>query len=149
MPHSHQMEEPDVTPLINVNLVILVMVLAIASHAASLLPMAVPKAKDKTTFIEMQDAVLLTVAQDGKYTLQNRAIPDAEQLAAAIKELPGDSVILVSPHPQAKYEALMKAVDELVSRPGLRVAFGQPGAVPATKVEPKSAPKGAATKKSD
>jgi len=34
---SQQLEEPDVTPLINVNLVILVMTLLMASHAARLL----------------------------------------------------------------------------------------------------------------
>ena len=48
---SHQLEEPDITPLINVNLVILVMALLMTSHAARLLPLALPKAQGAKIFV--------------------------------------------------------------------------------------------------
>jgi len=43
IPQHRQIDEPDVTPLINVNLVVLVMVVIITSSATRLLPLAVPK----------------------------------------------------------------------------------------------------------
>ena len=143
MAHARQLEEPDVTPLINVNLVILVMVLAIASHAARLLPMAIPKAKEKTTFIDMADAVLLTVGEDGKYSLEGQSGLGPDALGEAIGQLPEDSIVLVNAHPKAKYKALVTVVDRLVARPGLQVAFGHPGR---PKPAPDAAPPDASKK---
>lgn len=133
MPRHKPMEEPDVTPLINVNLVLLVMTLAIASHAARLLPLAVPKATDRTTFIGMDEAVVLAIGQDNKYTLLDAAGLDADQLAKEIGLLPKQSIVLVSPHPKAKYEALVQAVDRLIARTDLRIAFGYRGRPAAAK----------------
>ena len=141
MPRRHRkLEEPDVTPLINVNLVILVMTLAIASHAAKLLPLAVPKAKDNTTYIGMDEAVVLTVSEKGRYSLAGGSELDAEALGAAVKELPADSIVLVSAHPKAKYGSLVSAVDHLIERPGLRVAFGHPPAAAAKTPAAKGGP---------
>jgi len=147
MPHSRQMEEPDVTPLINVNLVILVMVLAIASHAARLLPLAVPKTDKETKFVAMDKAVLLRVNTDDRYSLQGGAPLNAEELGEELEDLPEGSILLVSPHPKAKYGALVKAVDHLLARRGLQVAFGYPGRIRATTVPAAAAlPDGAAPK---
>ena len=117
-------EEPDVTPLIYVNLVILVMVLAIASHAAKLLPLEMPKA-EKTEFLEMSDAVLLKVQKDNAYEFQGRALT-RESLPGAIDGLADDSVLLIAMDPKAKYDSLVWAMDSIMTRPDLQVAFGQP-----------------------
>ena len=103
------------------------MVLGITSHAARLLPFAVPKAKTETKFAEMDDAVLLEVTQDGKYRMRGGEPMGPDALAAEIDALPRGSNLLVSPHPKARYGALVQAVDKLIERPGLHVAFGHPG----------------------
>jgi len=118
------LEEPDVTPLINVNLVILVMILAIASHAARLLPLEMPKA-EQTEFLEMSDAVLLRVQTDKAYQLQGSPLT-REALPGAIDALEADSVVLIAMDSKAPYDSLIWAVDSIMTRPDLQVAFGQP-----------------------
>jgi len=128
MSQQEPLEEPDVTPLINVNLVILVMVLAIASHAARLLILSVPKAKGETTFIEMPQAAVLEIDKDGRYAFQGKKGLGIEELAREIEDLPEDKeVLLVSPHPKAKYQAMVRVIDLLIGRGDLPIAFGYPG----------------------
>jgi biopolymer transport protein ExbD len=129
MPELEDINEPDVTPLINVNLVILVMVLAIASHAARLLPLALPKA-EATTYKEMKDARVLQVEEGGTYRLDDRSGLSKDALGQALTELPDGSIVLVSMEPKATYERLIWVLDRMMDPggPDLQVAFGQAGA---------------------
>jgi biopolymer transport protein ExbD len=123
---SRPLEEPDVTPLINVNLVILVMVLAIASHAARLLPLALPKAPGgRTEFVNAADAVPLHVQAANAYRLGDGAELAADALPAELGKLPEGTTVLVTMDPDAPYGALVLAIDHMLARPSLRVAFGQ------------------------
>jgi len=207
---TEELEEPDVTPLINVNLVILVMVLAMAAHSARLLPLAMPKAP-KTEFVDMAEATQLRVedlyavggksgltrgqvekaiitavlgqqadrdrvkqvqgdlkpAMDavigpveqgevelafmgrtfritvdkGHYSLGDKADMDKFELADAIDALADDAIVLVHAEPTTEYGTLVAALDYIMARPKLRVAFGQPGQAPAS-VAPTGAPSG-------
>jgi len=132
---SKKLEEPDVTPLINVNLVILVMVLAIASHAARLLPFALPKATSvDTALVPADEAVPLRVEPRNTYRLGGGPGLAPDDLASELEKLPDGTVVLVSMDPEAPYSSLVWAVDQMLARPRLRVAFGQPRqAVPATR----------------
>ena len=133
---SQQLEEPDVTPLINVNLVILVMTLLMASHAARLLPLALPKAQGaKTTLVDAQKAVPLRVGLADIYQLGGKAKLSPEELRAEIQRLPDGAIVLVSMEPQAPYGSLVRAVDSLLARGTLQVAFGEAGQ-PAVKAAP-------------
>ena len=116
-------EEPDVTPLININLVILVMVLAIASHAARLLPLLVPQAKQTTT-VNAGEALRLNVSRDRTFSLGDRGGLNGEELAGALRELEDSQIVLVDADPGVKYGALIAAIDEVMAFPELRVAFG-------------------------
>ncbi|KKL60327.1 hypothetical protein LCGC14_2206430 [marine sediment metagenome] len=138
--HSEQIEEPDVTPLININLVLLVMVLAMASHSARLLPLEMPKAKDdaRTEFVEMDQAVGLRVFKDGSYGMAGRQGLKAGDLPEAIDQLDPGRIILISMDPKAKYESLVRALDVIMAKPDLQVAFGSAGG-PAVRI-PASAP---------
>lgn len=141
-----QLAEPDVTPLINVNLVILVMVLAIASHAAKLLPLVMPKAAT-TAFKEMSEATLLEVGKDGHYALAGRSGLSKEELGEAIHGLGDGSIVLVSMDPKATYDKLVWVVDRMMDKeaPLLQVAFGNPGQPRVKAVTPAEAGKAAAT----
>ena len=126
-----QLEEPDITPLINVNLVILVMVMVLASHAAKLLPLALPKSRDeKTTLVEVSKAVVLRVEKDNTYQLGGRKAASAEELGKQVNGLADGSIVLVSMDPKARYASLVSVLDHLFARPTLQVAFGQFGQAP-------------------
>ena len=167
MDENQSLEEPDVTPLINVNLVILVMVLAIAAHSARLLPLGLPKGQ-QTTFVEMSEAAQLSLLKDGTYRLKvhkdtgdfhiaveedgtpyyarAKAPLTADDLAVAIQSLDADSILLVSMDLEAKYTGLVKALDYIMERPDLKVAFGQAGAAtPAPTSGPALTPTSAAS----
>ena len=131
---SQQLEEPDVTPLINVNLVMLVMTLLMASHAARLLPLVLPKAQGaKTTLLAAEKAVPLNVGLGDAYQLGEKAKLSPEELRAEIQRLPDGAIVLVSMEPKAPYGSLVRAVDCLLARGTLQVAFGQAGSAPPAK----------------
>ncbi|HUT35183.1 MAG TPA: biopolymer transporter ExbD [Planctomycetota bacterium] len=137
---TRQLEEPDVTPLINVNLVILVMTLLIASHAARLLPLVLPKAQGaRTALVGTEEAVVLRVEAGTTYRLGERASLSAEALPGEIARLPDGTVVLVSMDPKAPYGSLVRAVDCLLARRTVQVAFGQPGVTSSFRTWPQSA----------
>jgi len=121
-----QLEEPDVTPLINVNLVILVMTLLISAHAARLLPLVLPKAPGaKTTLLGIEEAVPLKVGLGDAYQLGKEQGLSPDELAAEVQRLPDGAIVLVSADPKAPYASLVRAVDCLLARGTLQVAFGE------------------------
>lgn len=81
---SEEIDVPDVTPMINVNLMILVFALLMVCNSSKLLPLFMPKA-EKTEFIEMAQASMLRVEKDG-YSLNGQKT-GKDELAAAIAEL--------------------------------------------------------------
>ena len=127
-------EEPDVTPLINVNVVILVMVLLIASHAARLLPLAFPRAQE-TKFMGLDEAATLTVRADETFRFAGQDGLSADALAATAQGLAEGTVVVVGADAGVRYESLVQALDAVLAAPGLRVAFGGTGVLPAPVVE--------------
>ena len=123
---DQEVDEPDVTPLINVNLVILVMVLLIAAHSVKLLPFKVPKAEPPkaTTYIEAEEAVQLTVEREGTYGIEGRTGLGKEGIVGAIAALPEGEIVMIKMDPNAKYETLVYVLDALMGRSTIQVAFG-------------------------
>ncbi len=218
----HQIEEPDVTPLINVNLVVLAMVVLMAASAARLLPLAVPgidhageRGQDVSLIVtgggyafrsgaggetladpaalaalmaepgklaggwtmtvsddqlgqavdalaavsavsvnladgagrdrlaravkrlrgaalrvvlDKTCAIPLTVGRES-YALAGRSGLNADELAEAVAGLDEGTIILVHMDGDALYERLVRALEPIMSRPGVEVAFGQAGRV--------------------
>ena len=62
---NEQQEEPNVVPLIDVSLVILVMALVISSVVGRLLPLELPKAA-RTQLVTAQETVGLVVGRDDR-----------------------------------------------------------------------------------
>ena len=214
----HQIEEPDVTPLINVNLVVLAMVVLMAASAARLLPLAVPgidhageRGQDVSLIVtgrgyafrggaggetladpaalaaamaepgklaggwtmavsdnqlgqavdalaavsavsvnladgagrdrlaravrrlrgaglrvvlDKTCAITLTVGRES-YALAGRSGLNADELAEAVAGLDEGTIILVHMDGDAPYERLVRALEPIMSTPGVEVAFGQ------------------------
>jgi biopolymer transport protein ExbD len=120
----NDLEEPDVTPLINLNLVMLVMVLAIAAHAARLLPLDLPAA-EQPTLVDGREAVRLVVEEDNTYSIDGQTGLSIEAVTKALEGLGSDRDLLLSMSHNAKYSSLVKVLDEISAYPSLRVAFGR------------------------
>ena len=121
--HNNELEEPDVTPLININLVILVMVLAIASHAAKLLPLVLPTS-EKTDFLNASEAVTLSVGKNSSYQLGDKTGLAKEDLQKELTGLEQGTCVIIRIETGVKYESLVTALDCVMTVPGLKVAFG-------------------------
>ncbi len=123
---DEQQEEPNVVPLIDISLVVLVMALVISSVAGKLLTMDLPKAQ-KTQFVQADQTTHLTVAADGAYVLGGGPKLDKAALASAVGELPEGSIVLIETDSGTKYEQVVGAIDTVMGRPGLKFALGSMG----------------------
>ena len=117
-----QMEELNVVPIIDVNLVLLVILIIMASHAAKLLPMALPRA-EKTQYVESAQAVPLRVAADGTYSLGDSVGLTKDGVAQRLPSLPEGSTLWLQLDRKARYDSLVQVLDGLMARPSLRLAF--------------------------
>ena len=131
MARNHQLEEPDVTPLINVNLVVLVMALLISSHAARLLPLRLPRLD--TSVPRARGSVALKVTAGG-YRIADADVAPAD-LPAAVDGLAQGATVVVSAEEGASPEAVGYATDCLMKRPELQVYVDDTDAVH-LRVEP-------------
>ena len=130
---SLEAEEPNVVPLIDVSLVILVMLLTIAAHAARTMPLAVPRAA-KVRLMEAGESTALIVAKDGSFHLRMAAaagqtgdevaVADCQELSQLLKQLPQGAVLTITTEPGVSYKAFVKAMDCILAEPDLKVAFG-------------------------
>jgi biopolymer transport protein ExbD len=123
---DEQQEEPNVVPLIDISLVVLVMALVISSVAGKLLTMDVPKAQ-KTQFVQADQTTHLTVTADGSYVLTGGPKLDKEILALAVEALPEGTIVLIETDGGVKYEQVVGAIDTITARPGLKFALGKMG----------------------
>jgi len=89
-------------------------------------------------FVDTKDAVHLQVGKDN-YTLAPGKKLDKQTLKEEIDQLPENVIVLVTMDPKAKYESLVYAMDQMMARPTLKVAFGQPAGA-AGGASPASAP---------
>jgi len=120
---DERQEEPNVVPLIDISLVILVMALVISSVAGRLLPMEVPKS-EKTRFVEAAQTAPLTVSKDGAFQLGGQAGLGKADLSAALGRLEPGTIVLIRAEPGTPYELVVAAIDSVRGSLGLKLAFG-------------------------
>ena len=132
--YSRSLPGPAVLVVVLFGVAMVVMTLAIASHAAKLLPLAVPKADERTEVVDVSKAALVSISATNTFSFDGSAALTMDDLSARLAELPAGQIVLVSASPKAKYESLVKVVDRLLEHKDLRVAFGHlSGAIAATK----------------
>jgi biopolymer transport protein ExbD len=123
---DEQQEEPNVVPLIDISLVVLVMALVISSVAGKLLTMDLPKAP-KTQFVQADQTTHLMVMPDGAYQVNHGAKLNKADLAEAVESLQEGTIVLIETEAGAKYEQVVGAIDTIMGRPGLKFALGRIG----------------------
>jgi biopolymer transport protein ExbD len=135
--------KPDITPAININFVILVMTLLIASHGAKLLPFQLPGAEKETKYVKMEETILLKVNKNNSYNLGGAVGLDKKGLQAELAKLGNGTIVRIDIEAGSKYSALVDAVDSIEALDQVEVAFGQMlgGITPAaTSSKPDTAP---------
>ena len=120
---DERQEEPNVVPLIDISLVILVMALVISSVAGRLLSLELPKA-EKTHIIEAAQTATLTVHKDGACRLGGDRAVKPGDLPLALSGLQRGTVVLIRTERGTRYEHVVAAIDAVRANPVLKVAFG-------------------------
>jgi len=123
IPKDERQDEPNVVPLIDVSLVILVMALVISSVTGRLLPLAVPKAP-QTKLVQASETIPLKVFKDGRFQLGDAADLDRNELNQLLDTLEDGTIVMISAEPGVQYASAVGAIDSMMGRK-LKMAFGR------------------------
>lgn len=107
--------EPNITPMIDVLLVLLIIFMFIVPTARKALDLQLPDPKPAPTSSVPTDQIVLEVQKDGSYLINKQPVtPGRPGLAAKIHEIYDarpDKVMFVKGDPAAKYQQVIEAMD--------------------------------------
>ena len=105
----------NVTPLVDVMLVLLIIMMIVAPLLQKGAPVRLPTAANSSDKPEVQDQTVVAVTATGEYYVNGVPIPDSE-LQRRVTELVEDlteKVVLIKADEDAPYGKVMEAMDEL------------------------------------
>ncbi len=109
--------ELNVTPLIDVVLVLLIIFMVVTPKTDQQVPVAIPQdtpASPAAPSTPPAPLPVIAVAQDGTFSFQGKSVDDSSALKALVATAlaaSADKVVFLEPHPEAPYEAAMVAMD--------------------------------------
>jgi biopolymer transport protein TolR len=105
----------NVTPLCDVMLVLLIIMMIIAPMLQQGISVTLPKANNTVDKPEVQGQTVIAVGRDKQLYLNAKAIPEAE-LGSKVNEIlenTKDKVVLIKADQEASYGSVMAALDQL------------------------------------
>ena len=105
----------NVTPLVDVMLVLLIIMMIVAPLLQQGVPVTLPLAANSTEKPETQDQTVVTIDRNKDVYLNAKPIPSG-QLEARVKEVledKSDKIVIIKADEEAPYSAVMDAMDEL------------------------------------
>ena len=105
----------NVTPLVDVMLVLLIIMMIIAPMLQKGVDVKLPTASNTVDKPETQDQTVVAVTADGRFHLNSKEIAD-DDLAPRVTEVlenKKERIILIKADEDARYSAVMDAMDEL------------------------------------
>ena len=105
----------NVTPLCDVMLVLLIIMMIIAPMLQQGISVTLPKANNTVDKPEVQGQTVIAVGRDKQLYLNAKAIPEAE-LGSKVNEIlenTKDKVVLIKADEEVEYSAVMAAMDQL------------------------------------
>jgi biopolymer transport protein ExbD len=113
----------NVTPMVDVMLVLLIIFMVVTPAIVAGFQVDVPRGENLKARTEREERVELGIDRDGNYYLNRRTIPRdgaLELLMAEFAARPGDKVLFVKAHRDLKYQEILDAMS-LARRAGARV----------------------------
>ena len=107
--------EINVTPLVDVMLVLLIIVMLVAPLVQQGAPLILPTATNTTDFPETSDQTTVAITTDGRFWINGQEVPESElgSLVEEALEDKTDRVVLIKADVEAEYGAVMTAMDVL------------------------------------
>ena len=105
----------NVTPLVDVMLVLLIIVMLVAPLVQQGVSLTLPIAANTADHPETSDQTTVAITADGRFWINGTEIPDAQLRQRIEDALEGKKqrLILIKGDQEADYGAIMKAMDEL------------------------------------
>jgi biopolymer transport protein ExbD len=105
--------EPNVTPMIDVLLVLLIIFMLVVPMARKAIDVQLPDPTPAPTTTVNNDQIVMEVCKNSAISINKQTVPQ-DQLAAKLKEIYDprpDKIIFVKGCPEAKYQDVIKAMD--------------------------------------
>jgi TolR protein len=105
----------NVTPLVDVMLVLLIIMMLVAPMLQQGVSVRLPTASNTVDKPEQSDQTVLAIAQDKQYYLNAKLVQEGE-LASKVNEVlenKKDKVVLIKADEEVEYSAVMTAMDQL------------------------------------
>jgi len=106
--------EPNVTPMIDVLLVLLIIFMMVVPMARKAIDVQLPDPTPQPTATPSTDQIVLEVCKDGAYSVNKEVVPP-NRLVARLHEIYDprpDKIIFVKGCPEAKYQDVITAMDD-------------------------------------
>ena len=105
----------NVTPLVDVMLVLLIIMMIVAPLLQKGAPVRLPTASNSADKPETQDQTVVAVTANGEYYVNGVPIPDSElrRRVEEILENKTEKIVLIKADEDAQYGKVMEAMDEL------------------------------------
>lgn len=107
--------EPNVTPMIDVLLVLLIIFMLVVPMARKAIDIQLPDPTPQPVAVTKSDQIVLEVCKDHSYSINKQSIdPNVKALAAKIHEVYDprpEKIIFIKGCPEAKYQDVITAMD--------------------------------------
>lgn len=106
----------NVTPLVDVMLVLLIIMMLIAPMLQQGVDVRLPQASNTVDKPETQGQTILSITADNRFYVNSVQVADNELLSrimTAIEDAGGEKIVLIKGDEDAPYSSIMQAMDEL------------------------------------
>lgn len=105
----------NVTPLVDVMLVLLIIMMLVAPMLQQGVSLQLPKANNTTDKPETQEQTVLSIARDKSFYLNAKPVPESEipRRVTEILETKKEKIVLIRADSEVEYGAVMAAMDAL------------------------------------
>ena len=107
--------EPNVTPMIDVLLVLLIIFMLVVPMARKAIDIQLPDPTPQPAVVTKSDQIVLEVCKNNSYSINKQPVdPTTQALGAKIKEIYDprpEKIIFVKGCPEAKYQDIITAMD--------------------------------------
>ncbi|MCH2277584.1 MAG: biopolymer transporter ExbD [Acidobacteriota bacterium] len=106
----------NVTPLVDVMLVLLIIMMLVAPMLQKGVDVRLPQAANTVDKPETQDQTILSITADRRFYVNSVQVADTELLnrvQSAVDQAGGDRIVLIKGDEDAPYSSIMQVMDEL------------------------------------